>query len=157
MLNRRRRQRQKETPLGRHLGALIDEKFNGDVDAAAAAGISPGTINSWMRGGIADPRVATLKQVADALGTSYEDLCRLAVGLEPLQPGTPLPAPASMSAEDRERRAYIEEFIGMSDGLTTQHLREFVARAKAVAAPTTEQRRLDLPAVEPPITRTAPL
>lgn len=95
--------------MGIYLLAVIDQRFDGNMEEAAkAAGVSTGTLNSWLRGGIKDPRVETLKKVAQGLGASYDDLCRLAVGLPPLKPLTP---------DEQRRQALLERIIWLINSL----------------------------------------
>jgi transcriptional regulator with XRE-family HTH domain len=141
-----RRRKKELTALGKILEPRIIEKFGtgtvGLQKAADASGLSMGTLKAWMRGSIEDPRVLSLKGVADALDLSFDDLCRVVAELPPhgeLKPTDP----EEELVNDRLRAVVAKMRAGRRIAWLEKWEREVAA----------DVRELDLPHPEVPIAR----
>jgi len=69
-----RPQTYERTPLGKRIERYAANRHMTARDVAQAAGISHVTLYGMMNGTTPDPRVSTLRAVADALGVSLDRL-----------------------------------------------------------------------------------
>jgi transcriptional regulator with XRE-family HTH domain len=61
-------------PLGRKIERLAEHAGLGIDEVASAAGIANATLYRILTGGIASPRISTMKGIAIALGVKVETL-----------------------------------------------------------------------------------